>query len=245
MDNSESQISNKIGRGIKYGNIGIGIYTLIRDISGFIIVTLILVFFMTRGLPLYMGLPIILFAVALFILELLRLRKAAMVSLEPLSGLPSVKIDFSPNEKILTTFSGIMRIGFYLRNSITFIDTPQIKRPENAMIVTDKRILFLYVPLAGADKMMGADIGMWDWMLAKKDIKSRLDGMIFNFSLLEIYSSHPKNFALNFEDLTKVSFSNFQRRINFYSSDHKKCSYSFRDKADFERAKQVFANFIK
>jgi len=247
MNNQENKISDKIGKTAKYGSIGTEMLYLIEYIIGYTIASLILIYLMILGLSLYIGLSCIGLFIFMFIIGILRLKKIASVRLDSqaLLGTPSVKMDLLPDEKILASFAGIMRVGFYLRSTVTFINIPEIKNPENAMIVTNKRVLFVYVPLSGADKMIGTDVGMWDWILAKKDIESKLNEMVSNYSISEIYNSYPKNFFIDFEDLLKVNFNGFQRRINFFTRDNKKHSYSFRAIEDFDQAKQVFRDYIK
>jgi hypothetical protein len=143
-------------------------------------------------------------------------------------------------EKIIDYVAGIMRAGFRLRAG-PYFGTTKIKDPENAMIITDKRILFIFVPLKGAGQIIGeTDISMWQFLLAKKDIEQVLKKMISENSLDKILSSYEKNYALNRDEIERVKISPFFSKIKFFMKDGNKYSYSLRDKNDLGKLKVMF-----
>ena len=148
-------------------------------------------------------------------------------------------------EKIIAHIAGIMRTGFHLRGSAV-LGTGKIRTAENAMLITDKRIIFVVVPVKGAETIVAStDIAMWQYMLSKKGIEEKLKTWMKGKSPQTLLKSNPKNYAIELKDIQKVKFNKFfNRGVVFMKKDGTKRSYAIRDKADLERAKKLFANFL-
>ena len=148
-------------------------------------------------------------------------------------------------EKVIGYIAGIMRTGFHLRGT-SVLSVGKVYTPENAMIITNKRIIFITVPLPGAGKIIAnVDISMWQWLLAKKDIENKLKEMIESMPIEEILQSDPKNFFIPYDEIQKIKFGRISRSIKIIKKDGKKLSYSIRDKNDFAKAKSLFKNLLK
>ena len=151
-------------------------------------------------------------------------------------------------EKIIDYIAGIMRAGFGVRG-YEVLGVGKVITSENAMLFTSKGILFITVPLPGAETMVsGVDIPMWQWLLAKKDIESKTKEMISSMSAERILKSNPKNYYVSYEEIKAVKFG---WKFLFFSSttisitrnDGKTLKYTIRDKQDFERAKVILKRF--
>lgn len=148
------------------------------------------------------------------------------------------------NEKIVTTIAGILNQKFGLRG-IEVLGTGEVFVPENSLIITDKRLIFVVVPLLGAGKLIeGQDISAWQFLLASKDIESKLQEMLSSMNPDEIISSNKRNFFLLLSDLTKVKVSKFFGRFSFYTKDRKKYTYAVRDKKDLEKISQILKDYF-
>lgn len=146
-------------------------------------------------------------------------------------------------EKIIGYTAGIMRSGGFGMRGYEFLGRGKVDASHraNAMIITDRRILFIMVPLPGAGQMIeGADISMWQWLAARKDIENKLKEMLDNMSAQRILDSDQSNFALNFFDVREVKIRKFFGAVKFITKENKKYQYSIRDKKDLEKLKTYF-----
>lgn len=157
------------------------------------------------------------------------------------------KINLTPEEKVVTTVAGIIgtfAIGAPLIRSKSLLGVGEILHPENSIVVTERHVLFIYVPLSGGDKIVSdVDIGLFDWLLAKKDAESKLNEMLSSMSLEQIYQGHPKNFGISLDNIAKIKFSNWRRNVTFITKDDKKYSYGIRAKEDYTKLKKVFTKY--
>lgn len=150
------------------------------------------------------------------------------------------------NEKIIDYIAGIMKVGGSGIRGYEVLGAGKVITSENAMIITDKRILFITVPMPGAETIVaGFDIPAWQWLAAKKDIESKTKEMINSKSLEDILRSNSKNFYVGYNEIEKVKFGRFSRVIEIIKIDKKKLKYMIRDKNDFEKLKLIFQDSSK
>lgn len=131
------------------------------------------------GVPLYAVLPFILIFIFIsivgIIIHIVGLIQLSHVNVktEPIERKNSNNIKLKPDEKIVGYITGIMRTASGLKiRAIPFPAVGEVRSPENAIIITNKNILFIVVPLPGADKNLdGFDIPMMEWLTAEKDIR--------------------------------------------------------------------------
>lgn len=112
--------------------------------------------------------------------------------------------------------------------------------PENAMIITNKRVYFVTVPVDGANTMVsGTDIGMWQWILSSNDIKNKINEMLEKGELNNLLNSSDANHFIELGNSKISSGTNLTQKICFKGSSGKLC-YSIRDKSDFIAIKKHF-----
>ena len=193
------------------------------------------------GLPWYIGITFMILISAILSLGIIITKRILSAKLS--NPTPKKSVIAYPNEKIITYIAGIMRTGFGIRGK-SILGVGEIYNSENAMIITNKRILLITVPVPGAETTIeGIDIPMWQWLLAKKDIKNKTKEMIKSMSIADILRSNRKNFFIDYNDIKTIKFGNISRSIKIIRKDGKKFEYAIRDKRDFERAKKIFVNF--
>ena len=148
-------------------------------------------------------------------------------------------------EKVLMTIAGIMRSGFFRARSIHKLGTSESKDPETAMIITNKKILLVFVPVPfGGNGIFGATSPTnWQLLSSKEIIQKRLDQMLKKMSLQEILKSAPKNYAISFEDIKKIEFSDFFRTIKFYTN-RETYRYSVREKEELEGLRGILGKYF-
>ncbi len=148
------------------------------------------------------------------------------------------------DEKVIGYIAGIMNAGGVF-TEYSVLGKGEVFHPENAMIVTDKRVLFVLVPLPGAGQVIeDTNISLWQLMLAKKDIENKLKEMLSSMTLNQIMQSSPKNHFINLEDIKQVKISWLLKNLIIITKSNKKYKYSIRDKEDREKAKKLLQNFM-
>lgn len=238
---SRAEIISKLP---KTGGTIFGIFFLVKTIFQFIIATCIISFFILIGLPLYIGIIPLVLIIIFIILQIIRVKRIVSVKLDVVNTNVTntdEKITNVTNtdEKIIDYIAGIMRT-FHIRG-YGVLGVGKIVTPENAIIITNKRIIFVVVPLPGGERIVaGVDIPMWQWLLAKKDIENKLKEMINSMSIESIIHSNPKNYWINYNEIEKIKFSKFSsRNIEIVKRDGKKLKYAIRDKKDLKKIELI------
>jgi hypothetical protein len=221
-------------------------YGIVRALPFTIIAILLGIFLLYMHVAWYIGALCIFFGVLWMTVQIVRTKRIASVDISshPLEVKENPKAEIDKDEKVKDYIAGIMRTDFKVR-SYEVLGAGSVIMSENAMIITDRHILMITVPLPGAEKVVdGTDLSMWQWLAAKKDIESKLKEMISDMPVNEIAQTNPKNYALELTDIKKVGTPRFQQTLAFTTMDNKKYSYSIRDKADYEKAKSIFASYL-
>ena len=211
-----------------------------------VIVVPAVIYFIAHGLPVYIGLGIILVVVGGAVLSIV-VKKRQLAALSgsgsspkyaPPSALPAIRP--APDEKIVAAIGGILRTGKGLRD-VQVLGAGAIRHPENAMVVTDKNIFLLYIPLPGADVATGdVDMGQIDWFAASGEITAKLNAALASAPLDSTVGSDPRNYGLSLADLANVKFTDWERKISFVMKDGREYSYGIREKNDYENLKSIF-----
>ncbi|RLJ08231.1 MAG: hypothetical protein DRP12_00975 [Candidatus Aenigmatarchaeota archaeon] len=237
-----------IARIAKIGAVTSSIFGLIRSIFLIIVMSIVLFFLFLSGLPGFIIIPFIafiIFAIFFFVLEIVRTKRITSVKIAEINFHPAYEqanVVYA-GEEIIDYIAGIMRSGRSLYG-YEVLGVGKVLAPENAMIITNKRIIFIVVPLPGAEKIIGGTIiPMWQWLLAKKDIESKLKEMISTMPIENIIRSHPKNFWIDYGKIKEIKFGRFSKTIKIIRHDGEKLKYAIREKKDFEKAKAILQKF--
>jgi len=238
--------SENIAENIKTGTLFFDWWKLIKSLVFLVIFSALAVYFVFRGqMPWYIPVFFIAVLAVIIILQIVTMRKTSrsLDSSQATQTKDQQATTIAVGETLQAYIPAIMYTGFRMMPALGTGDLPH---PENALLLTDQHLLFIFVPLLGADKVIqNQNIGQFDWMAASADIQNKLDQMLSSMSIEQIYQSYPKNFGIALDNLDSVSFSNFPIATTFKTKDGKKYSYSIRNPEDVEKAKQLFANFIR
>ncbi|MFZ5642949.1 MAG: hypothetical protein ACOY46_05090 [Bacillota bacterium] len=91
---------------------------------------------------------------------------------------------------------------YFTTRSVAVLGTGKVLTPENALIITNRAIWALTVPLPGVDKVVsGSDIGGWQWMWAYKDISDKLQEMLMTLPLDEVLKQGRAKRLMGWEEL--------------------------------------------
>lgn len=211
--------------------------------SAFLVLLALL--FIYLGVPWYFGAVMLLLAVAIIVVEAMSLKRAAAVKLDAHEEGPSeVAIELEPEEHLVETIPAVMQYG--KTRSVTVLGTGQVLTPENALVITNKAIWALTVPLPAADKVVaGTDIGKWQWLNVWQDIAAKLREMLSSLPLEEVLKQGRAKRLLKLEELKAVKTIPFTFALSLVTVDGRKYGYSIRVKEDYERAKEYFARLLK
>lgn len=151
------------------------------------------------------------------------------------------------SEKIIYYVAGIMSAlgGSKILRSSEFLGVGKVYTPENTMVITNRRIVFLVIPMPGGNKTIsGIDIPMWQFILARDEIEKKSKEILSSKPLDEIINSNQKNFFVNLSEIKKVKFGFFTSTIKIYLKNGKSLKYSLRSKEDFKNVKKILKNFV-
>ncbi len=214
------------------------LFTLIPLI---IIVTSVLIYYVTKGLPWWIALIFISFMVLIAFLRVDLVKRVNSINLYAQTGVKSnIGIAVDQNETVQVTAAGIQHSEGIIQG-VSFLGKGKDFHPENALLVTQTHIHAIVVPLAGAGQIINqTDINMTNLIFARKDIQNKLQEMLNSQSLLQILQSNPANYSISLTTVTAVSASGWQQKITFKLQDRKKYTYFIRDKSDFSNLKTYF-----
>jgi hypothetical protein len=232
------------------------------------IFTIIAVVLMTKGLPVIVGVFFIGTFAFVVITKVVQLSRAKSADTKPggqtrrkggngegsvAKGSPTD--EGSPGEgtpaggvlpgEILTDYiAGIMRYGSGAV-SYSVLDTGKNMAPENCLLITNKGIRAVTVPVSGAGKVVsGTDISKWQWMTMQSGIEKALKDMINIMSLGEILHACGKHIFVSGDEIAGIKFSDISNGVTVTTKDKKKYSWSVRDKDDYGRAKNILSAFL-
>jgi hypothetical protein len=135
--------------------------------------------------------------------------------------------------------------GAPLVRAVSFGGTGEINHPENAIIITDKNIIFIYVPIAGGGNILGGlDVAEQTFYLpmVREEIRNKANALVAQKTIPQIYESYGKNFVIPFTNFSQVEFGDLRRNIVFITKDNKKHSYQVSGQEEFIKLKQIFQN---
>jgi hypothetical protein len=133
-----------------------------------------------------------------------------------------------------------------MRSGSGFLGVGKIKNPENALLITNRRIIFFLVPMAGAGKFVDeVDFTQIQNLFAKKKIKERGQKMVSSKNPAQILSANKSNFALSFSDIKKIKIKSFfGRGLTIEMNDGKKWAYTLYNKEDIKTLKKKLSKYV-
>ncbi len=212
---------------------------LVRTFSLALLLLGLGIFLLYIGLPWYIGAGLIVIAVSAVVLDVIILKRTAAVDLKAPSKPGAGDVELEPGEILVDSIPAVMQYG--KTRSVSVLGTGKVLLPENALIMTNKAIWALTVPLAGVDKVVaGTDIGKWQWMSAYQEIITTLRGMISTLPLHELLKRGRAKRLMRWEEIKEAKTLPFTQAISLTRTDGKKFGYSIRLEEDFQRAKEIF-----
>ena len=231
--------ANKLAAAVQGAGVASRLFRLLKTLGLAVLLLGLAVFFLRAGLPWYIGAGLIAIAAVIVVFDVIVLRRTAAVDLnaplEPVVG----DVEPEPGEVLVDTIPAVMQYG--KTRSVAVLETGKVLTPENALLITDKAIWAVTVPLPGVDQVVaGTDIGKWQWMSAYQDIIHVLQEMISTLSLHEVLKQGRGKRLMGLDEIKNVTTLPLTQTISLTRADGKSFGYSIRLKEDYQRAKDIF-----
>ncbi len=217
-------------------------------------------YFIHKGLPIGIGIGLIIIVLVMAVGGILMNRKAhrsvqsatfdtGNKTAPQNSQTPTAVTAVGNNEQIIGSIAGIMRADFQgmndksLNNGSRFMapeyQNAQYQYPENALIMTNSHLYFIYVALPGGDQeLIGVNVHTLDFSFQKSKIEEKLNQLLASTPLQTIVNMDTRNFGLSLQELKEKKYINWEKKIKLETQDGRKFTYIIRDKADYERLGQ-------
>lgn len=216
-----------------------GVLNIVKTIFIAVIMVIMALIFMGIGAPWFIWAVMLFGAAGIIILAVVSSKRNASVNLAAPSNPVSAGAEIEPGEHIMNTIPAVMEYG--KARSTSVLGTGIVHTPENALLISNKAVWALTVPLLGADKVIsGVDIGMNQFMWAANDIDAKLQEMISTLPLDEILKQGRAKRLMGVEEIKLAKTYPLSQNISLKRADGKKYRYSIRRKEDYIKAKEIF-----
>lgn len=238
--NKKDTRADKLALFVKRASMAAGFYRLIT--AGLFAAMLLALawFFRRMQIPWQASAAMVLIAPAIVLIEIISLKRISDTEMDGGSpGAEESAVALDPDEVLAGTVPAVMRYG-KLR-SIEILGAGKVLTPENALLVTNRAVWALTVPLSGADKVVsGADIGKWQWMYAYQDIVGMLERLTATLPLDAVLVQCRAKRLMELGELQSAKAHPMSRAISFACRGKGKFSYSVRTERDYLTAKELF-----
>ncbi len=231
--------AEKLAATVQRVGVAGGLFRLVKTLGLALLLLGLAVFLLYIGFPWYIGAALIVIAAGIVAFDVIVLRRTAAVDLNAPNEPVDQNIEPEAGEVLLDTIPAVMQYG--KTRIVAVLETGKVLTPENALLITDKAIWAMTVPLPGVDKVVaGADIGKWQWMSAYQDIIHALREMISTLPLHEVLKQGRAKRLMGWDEINDAKTLPFTQTISLVRTDGKAFGYSIRLKEDYQRAKEIF-----
>jgi hypothetical protein len=145
-------------------------------------------------------------------------------------------VNVDADEVVQIVACGILRVDPHLRN-VAILDRGNVHSPENTLLLTDKALYMVYVPIGGGDNvLLGIDLGMAEFYLANKELKAAVQSMLESDSLTKIVNRSPANRRIELSNIKQLSFHDNGNIVELISEEEK-FKYTLRDQEEYSTLK--------
>lgn len=224
-----------------------GLFRLFKNIVGFVLISGLMLLLMSRGIPTWFCLLIITIMVALIVTEIIGLRRNVRVNLDELYEPEPEEIVLESGEDAVLWIPGVMRT--WKTRGASVLGTGKVINPENTLLISNKGVWAMTVPIPGADKIVSdTDIGKWQFLTSWRDIENKLYEMLSSGSLEKtLRECRAKRICL-YSQIKSYKFSDLTQGINLKVQGNetrtKSFSYSIRDKDMFFKTREIVKSYV-
>ena len=213
-------------------------FELITFMPGALILLLALVLI---GIPGYITLifsALLLLLMVFFIIEIKRIGKVDLSIQPPIENVKNLAS--ISGEKIIGAIFGIMNLK---KTGFIFFGVGKTTKPENTLLVTDNRLLFVQIPVPGSNKIVdGAIYSDMNFFWNRGEIKEKGRQILENTSLEEVIKQYGID-AISFDEISNLTLKKMQFTI--LTNTNRKYKYLFMDKEYTEPLKQWLRAYLK
>ena len=231
--------AGKLASAMQRVGVAGGFFRLVKTLGLAVLLLGLAAFLLYIGVPWYIGAGLIVIAASVVVLDVIVLKRTAAVDLNASNEPVDQNIEPEPSEVLVDTIPAVMQYG--KTRSVAILGAGKVLVPENALLITNKAIWALTVPLPGVDKVVaGADIGKWQWMSAYQDIIHTLREMITTLPQHEVLKQGRAKRLMGWDEIKDIKTLPHTQTISLIRTDGKRFGYSIRLKEDYQRAKDIF-----
>jgi len=213
-------------------------FRLIASVPGMSVALLVLFLI---GIPGYAVATFSGLFVLLVVMSVIELRRIGKVDLSVQSSAENLRnFTIRPEERIVGTLFGIMNRK---RTGFAFLGVGKTTRPENTLLITDSRLLFVEMPIPGNNKIVdGAVYSDMNLFWNRGEIKEEGQRIVESMSLEEIAKQYGIDEVL-FDEIANLKVEKMEFTI--LTNANQKYGYLFMDREYVEPLKQWLRTYLK
>lgn len=176
--------------------------------------------------------------VVFFVIEITRIGKVDLSIQIPAENVKNLTL--IPGEKIIGAIFGILNLK---RTGFSFLGVGKTTKPENTLLITDNRLIFVQIPIPGSNKIVdGAAYSDMNFFWNRGEIKEKGRQMIEKMSLEEIVKQYGIG-GISFDEITSLTL----KKMEFFilTNANQKYKYLFMDREYIEPLKQWLRACLK
>lgn len=226
---------NRLTRRIRAIGLAGGFFRLFRTLILVLLLVGLSILSFCFHLPWPVSLLLLFIALCLVVIDILVLKRFLAVDLEAPYGLEEVRIE--PDERIEAVIPAVIRQGII--RSWSALGAGQVMQPENALLVTDRSIWAITVPLEGSDRVLAdLDIGKWQWLHGYREIRETLSAMREQLDLKTVLELGRGHRLMGKEEVREVRGQDLSQILTLVRQDGRSYRYAVRLKEDYDQARK-------
>ena len=202
------------------------------------------------NIPFYIPLIFTGFFVILIVSSIIELRRIKEINLvNPLKENNSKKsspVKINKDEEIILPIFGIMKTSVDLKSAlepfgISFLGKGKVLSPENSLLITNKRLLFIQVPMTGGDNIVGeTNYVTNNFFYNKKELLTNGEELLRTQSLPQILQLVKKE--ISYEEIKTVILK--ENKLIIEKTSGEKFGYFFMEKEYLNAIKETLTQFL-
>lgn len=204
-------------------------------------VSAVLLILFLIGIPGYIVSIFLGFVVLMVILSLVELRRIGDVDLSVQTSVEGIKnFGSRPNEKLIGTIFGIMNLS---STGSSFLGVGKTTDPENTLLLTDNRLLFVQVPIPGSNNIVDTTVySDMNFLWNRKEIQEKGNQVVSSMTLDELSKQYGVK-EIPFDEIKNLTLKKME--ISILTNTNQKLKYLFMDTNYIEPLKQILQTYIK
>ena len=212
--------------------------------------SIILLILYLINIPFYIPLIFTGFLFILIVSSIIELRRIKGINLvNPLkenNSKKSLPVKINKDEEIILPIFGIMKTSVDLKSAlepfgISFLGKGKVLSPENSLLITNKRLLFIQVPMTGGDNIVGeTNYVMNNFFYNKKELLTNGEELLRTQSLPQILQLVKKE--ISYEEIKTVILK--ENKLIIEKTSGEKFGYFFMEKEYLNIIKETLIQFL-